>query len=63
MSTKITSIEEISKEDFPDGSVIAIGGVHSHNVPMALVRRLIRIGINVFCPSRIRPLPITFPGI
>ncbi|MHA2168697.1 MAG: CoA-transferase [Candidatus Kariarchaeaceae archaeon] len=45
MSTKITSFEEISKEAIPDGSIIAIGGVHSHNVPMALVRQLIRIGV------------------
>jgi acyl CoA:acetate/3-ketoacid CoA transferase alpha subunit len=42
--TKITSLDNISKDMVNDGAVVAIGGVHSHNVPMALVRRLIQLG-------------------
>jgi glutaconate CoA-transferase subunit A len=45
MSNKIVSLQDITKDLIPDGSSIAIGGVHSHNVPMALVRRLIQLGV------------------
>lgn len=42
---KIIALDTLSKEMVPDGSTIAIGGVHSHNVPMALVRQILRLGV------------------
>lgn len=38
---KVTTPEE-AVADIPDGATIALGGVHSHNSPMALVNALIR---------------------
>ncbi len=43
--TEVISIEQVTKELIPDGSFVALGGVHSHNGPMALVRQIIRYGI------------------
>ncbi|MHA2030940.1 MAG: CoA-transferase [Candidatus Kariarchaeaceae archaeon] len=43
--SKIITLDEITDRIIPDGSTIAIGGVHSHNVPMALVRQILRIGV------------------
>ena len=43
--SKLTKIDELSKDLIPDNSVVAIGGVHSHNVPMSLVRQVIRFGV------------------
>ena len=40
---KLTNIGKVG-ELIPDGSTVAIGGVHSHNVPMSAVRQLIRAG-------------------
>lgn len=42
--SKVTTPEE-AVSDIPDGATIALGGVHSHNSPMALVNALIRRGI------------------
>ncbi|MFV2015481.1 MAG: CoA-transferase, partial [Candidatus Heimdallarchaeota archaeon] len=42
---KITTLEDLSPDIIPDGSTIAIGGVHSHNVPMSLVRQILRMGV------------------
>ncbi|MCE7737060.1 MAG: hypothetical protein GPJ54_19395 [Candidatus Heimdallarchaeota archaeon] len=43
--SKIISLEDLTNQIIPDGSSIAIGGVHSHNVPMSLVRQILRIGV------------------
>ncbi|MGI5132894.1 CoA transferase subunit A [Pseudonocardia sp. CA-107938] len=43
-SSKVTTPEE-AVADIPDGATIALGGVHSHNSPMALVNALIRRGV------------------
>lgn len=43
--SKIIALEDVTDKIIPDGSTIAIGGVHSHNVPMSLVRQILRIGI------------------
>ncbi len=43
MGSKVITLSDITKKIIPDGSVIAIGGVHAHNVPMALVRKLIQL--------------------
>ncbi|GAA0440585.1 3-oxoadipate--succinyl-CoA transferase subunit A [Acrocarpospora corrugata] len=43
-ANKVTTPEE-AVADIPDGAVIALGGVHSHNSPMALVNALIRRGV------------------
>lgn len=42
--SKVTTPEE-AVADIPNGATIALGGVHSHNSPMALVNALIRRGI------------------
>lgn len=42
--SKVTTPEE-AVADIPDGATIALGGVHSHNSPMALVNALIRRGV------------------
>lgn len=42
-TSKVTTADE-AVADIPDGATIAIGGVHSHNAPMALVNALIRKG-------------------
>lgn len=42
--TKVTTPEE-AVAGIPDGATIALGGVHSHNSPMALVNALIRRGV------------------
>lgn len=42
--SKVTTADEAVAE-IPDGATIALGGVHSHNVPMALVHALIRRGV------------------
>lgn len=42
--SKVTTPEE-AVADIPDGASIALGGVHSHNSPMALVNALIRRGV------------------
>ncbi|MEU6700568.1 CoA-transferase [Pseudonocardia sp. NPDC046786] len=43
-TSKVTTPEE-AVADIPDGATIALGGVHSHNSPMALVNALIRRGV------------------
>lgn len=43
--SKIITLEDITDKIISDGSTIAIGGVHSHNVPMSLVRQILRIGV------------------
>jgi len=42
--SKVTTPEE-AVADIPNGATIALGGVHSHNSPMALVNALIRRGV------------------
>jgi glutaconate CoA-transferase, subunit A len=42
--SKVTTPDE-AVADIPDGATIALGGVHSHNSPMALVNALIRRGV------------------
>lgn len=42
--SKVMTPEE-AVADIPDGATIALGGVHSHNSPMALVNALIRRGV------------------
>lgn len=42
--SKVTTPED-AVADIPNGATIALGGVHSHNSPMALVNALIRRGI------------------
>lgn len=42
--SKVTTPEE-AVADIQDGATIALGGVHSHNSPMALVNALIRRGV------------------
>ncbi|GAB3468433.1 CoA transferase subunit A [Actinophytocola sediminis] len=42
--SKVTTPED-AVAGIPDGATIALGGVHSHNSPMALVNALIRRGI------------------
>lgn len=42
--SKVTTPEE-AVAGIPDGATIALGGVHSHNSPMALVNALIRRGV------------------
>lgn len=39
---KVRELKSVTKEIIADRSIVAIGGVHSHNVPMALVRQIIR---------------------
>lgn len=41
---KVVTLEEAAKL-VPDGSSISIGGVHSHNAPMALIRQLLKRGV------------------
>ncbi|MEV4069936.1 CoA transferase subunit A [Nonomuraea fuscirosea] len=43
-ASKVTTPEE-AVAGIPDGATIALGGVHSHNGPMALVNALIRRGV------------------
>jgi acyl CoA:acetate/3-ketoacid CoA transferase alpha subunit len=43
-ANKVTTPEE-AVAGIPDGATIALGGVHSHNSPMALVNALIRRGV------------------
>lgn len=43
-ASKVLTADE-AVADIPDGASIALGGVHSHNAPMALVNALIRRGI------------------
>ncbi|RMG22113.1 MAG: hypothetical protein D6732_26210 [Methanobacteriota archaeon] len=38
----LITIEQVTKDLVPDGSFVAIGGVHSHNGPMSLIRQIIR---------------------
>jgi glutaconate CoA-transferase, subunit A len=42
--SKVTTPEQ-AVADIPDGATVALGGVHSHNSPMALVNALIRRGV------------------
>jgi glutaconate CoA-transferase, subunit A len=43
-ANKVTTPEE-AVAGIPDGATVALGGVHSHNGPMALVNALIRRGV------------------
>src|ERR1700742_4327264 len=43
-ASKLRSLEEAA-DLVPDGAVVGLGGIHSQNAPMALVRALIRKGV------------------
>ncbi|GAB3527778.1 CoA transferase subunit A [Phytohabitans suffuscus] len=57
--TKVTTPDE-AVADIPDGATVALGGVHSHNGPLALVHALIRKGVRglTLIPTPSAGLPV-----